>query len=291
MGMMRTTLSHAALKGLVVAAATLVLSGYQLPPFKDGLFSYPKVLESRLNGLDEVIDYQSGRDILQRDRVAGKVVHARYTANIMPWRRKARTYRGANGRKHPLYVVGKPAEARIAVVFLHGRNGNHRLGVKDKIFGGNFNRLQNLMVKGRGVYYTPTFSDFGAGGEADLVALVKRIEREAPRAFLVFACGSTGANLCWRLARNPETKRRIDGMVMLGGTWEDKAIGAADFPVVFAHGAKDKLYPVERMRTFADALRRNGQNVRFVEFATGGHGTPIRMIDWRKELNWLLAHK
>ena len=60
---------------------------------------------------------------------------------------------------------------------------------------------------------------------------------------------------------------------------------------MFAHGAKDKLYPVGRMRTFADAMRRGGQDVRFVEFATGGHGTPIRMIDWRKELNWLLSHK
>ena len=28
---------------------------------------------------------------------------------------------------------------------------------------------------------------------------------------------------------------------------------------------------------------------RFVRFETGTHGTPIRMIDWRDTLNWMLS--
>ena len=275
---------------LFVAGATLALSGYQLPPHKDGLFSYSKVLETRGGG-DEVIDYDAKRDILARDKVAGKRVHSKYVSSVMPWHRKARKYAGAGGRKHSMYVVGKAKSPRIAVVFVHGRNGTHRLGVKDHIFGGNFNRLQNLMIKGRGRYYSPTFSDFGARGTRDMSALLARIEREAPRAFVVLACGSTGANLCWNLARDPEAKRRVDGMVFVGGVWDEKAVGASDVPVVIAHGGKDSLYPVERMRRFAGDLRSGGQDVRFLEFATGGHGTPIRMIDWRRELNWLLSHQ
>jgi hypothetical protein len=29
--------------------------------------------------------------------------------------------------------------------------------------------------------------------------------------------------------------------------------------------------------------------VRFVRFETGTHGTPIRMVDWRAVLNWMLS--
>jgi hypothetical protein len=28
-----------------------------------------------------------------------------------------------------------------------------------------------------------------------------------------------------------------------------------------------------------------------VLFQTGGHGTPVRMTDWRETLNWLFAQK
>ena len=279
------------LKFALVPAAALLLSAYQLPPHKDGLYAYPKVLESRADGDDITLDYDSKRDILNRDKVAGKVVHAKWISRIAPWHRKARKYKGAGGRTHATYVVGKTKSPRVAVVFLHGRNGTHRLGVQDRSFGGNFNRLQNLLVKGRGRYYTPTFSDFGARGTADLAALIARIEREAPNAAIIFACGSTGTNHCWNLIKDPKTRGRIDGMVLLGGYWADGVVGKADFPVVFAHGSKDSYYPVDRVRDFADAMRRGGQDVRFLEFATGGHGTPIRMIDWRQELNWLLSKK
>ena len=278
-------------RALLLVAATFLLSAYQLPPHKDGLYAYSKVLETRASGADQVIEYDAKRDILRRDRVAGKVVHNKYISRIAPWHRKAKTYKGGNGRAHRTYIVGKSKSPRVAVVFLHGRNGTHRLGVKDKIFGGNFNRLQNLLVKGRGRYYTPTFTDFGPAGTADLAALVGRIEREAPNAAIIFACGSTGTNHCWNLAKDPKTRGRIDGMVLLGGYWADGVVGKASFPVVFAHGTKDSYYPIAKVRDFADAMRRGGQDVRFLEFATGGHGTPIRMIDWRREINWILSHK
>ena len=273
------------------ALGTVSASAYQLPPHKDGLYGYAKVLGTRADGADQVIDYDAKRDILRRDRVAGKVVHNKYIARIAPWHRKAKSYRGADGRSHRTYIVGKSKSPRVAVVFLHGKNGTHRLGVKDKIFGGNFNRLQNLLVKGRGRYYTPTFADFGPAGTADLAALIGRIEREAPNAKIIFACGSTGTNHCWNLIRDRRTRNRVDGMVLLGGYWADGVVGKADFPVVFAHGTKDSYYPITKVRGFADSMRRGGQKVRFLEFATGGHGTPIRMIDWRRELNWILSQQ
>ena len=60
-------------------------------------------------------------------------------------------------------------------------------------------------------------------------------------------------------------------------------------PLFIAHGSADSIIPVGAM----DALYRqfrstSGYPVRMVRFETGGHGTPIRMTDWRDMINWML---
>jgi hypothetical protein len=52
----------------------------------------------------------------------------------------------ANGRKIETGVTGDFARPRFSVIFVHGRGGDQRLGMNDYTFGGNFNRLKNLMV-------------------------------------------------------------------------------------------------------------------------------------------------
>ena len=271
-------------------ALALAVSGFQLPSHKDKLFAYANVLERSAGGDDLVVEYKPSRDYYGRDAEPPYKAKWKYVSRGVRWHRKSRRYKGGAG-SHPVYVVGKAAKPRVAVVFIHGKNGSHRSGVRDRVVGGNFNRLQNLMVKGNGRYYSPTFSDFRAGGVADMTALIKRIEGEAPGAPVVLACTSTGAALCLRLARNAATKSKIDGLMLLGGSWDDKAVGAVDFPVVIGHGSKDKVYPLARMHRFARDLRKGGQKVRFIEFRYGYHGTPLRMVDWRGELNWILAQQ
>ena len=275
----------------LVVAAPVLLTAYQLPPHKDDLFAYPKVLQSARGGNDIVVDYQKARDIMGRDAVPRREAKARYVSRGVRWQRRRGSYRSATGKTLKMFTVGRARQPRVSVVYLHGRGGNRRQGVNDYSFGGNFNRLQNLMSKGRGRLYTPDYSGFGASGTQDVLGLIRQIQKQTPNTFLVVACGSMGSIQCWRLARNPEARGAIDGMAILGGRWDEKAVGQASFPVVFGHGSLDGTYPVERQRAFADALRERGQPVRFIEFATGIHGTPIRMIDWRRELNWLLSHR
>ena len=278
-------------RSLVIITATFVLAAYQLPPHKDDLFAYPEILSSKRGGDDIVVDYSKARDIMGRDAVPRRKAKDRYVSRGVRWSRKVRTYRSASGAKRKMYVVGKARQPRISVIYLYGRGGNRRQGVNDYTFGGNFNRLQNLMAKGRGRLYTPDYSGFGAKGEADVLGLIARIQKRTPNTFLVVACGSMGSIQCWRLAKNPKARRAIDGMMILGGRWDEEAVGAGTFPVVFGHGSLDSTYAIDRQRAFADAQRRTGRPVRFVEFRTGVHGTPIRMIDWRRELNWLLSHR
>lgn len=268
----------------------LAVSAFQLPSHKDKLFGYANILETGAGGDDLVVEYKPSRDYYGRDVVPARKAKWRYVSRGVRWHRKSLKYKGGT-KQLPIFVVGKAAKPRVAVVFVHGRNGSHRSGVRDMVVGGNFNRLQNLLVKGGGRYYSPTFTGFRAEAVADMSALLDRIEGEAPGAPVVLACTSTGAALCLRLARKKETAAQIDGMMLLGGSWDDRAVGAADFPVVIGHGSKDKVYALDRMHRFARDLRKGGQKVRFIEFRYGYHGTPLRMVDWRGELNWILAQQ
>lgn len=271
-----------------LAALVTPASGYELPSFKDKLFAYGTVLED--GGDSTRIEYKPKRDFHGRDEVLRYKVKWKYVSKSVRWHRKASSYK-AEGRNNRVYVVGRSKTPKVAVVFVHGRNGTFRLGVKDRTFGGNFNRLQNLLVRGEGRYYSAGFTNFGTKGEADLAALMTRIEKEAPNAAIVFACTSTGARLCLKLATKDETKDRVDGLMLVGGLWDDRAIGKADFPIVIAHGTKDHVYDVDRMRQFAGDLRKGGRKVRWVEVEAGYHATPLRLIDWRKEINWILANQ
>jgi dipeptidyl aminopeptidase/acylaminoacyl peptidase len=59
--------------------------------------------------------------------------------------------------------------------------------------------------------------------------------------------------------------------------------------VLLAHGTRDKVFSWDSAKAIYTALRGEGYPVRFVSFETGNHGTPIRMIDWRDSLNWVLG--
>ena len=44
-------------------------------------------------------------------------------------------------------------------------------------FGGNFNRIRNLMVQNGGLYLTPDFSDFGEKGTGEVKAMLEIADR------------------------------------------------------------------------------------------------------------------
>ena len=62
-------------------------------------------------------------------------------------------------------------------------------------------------------------------------------------------------------------------------------------PVYFGHGSRDTVFAIADQEAFFRGLRAlNGYPSQFVRFETGTHGTPIRMVDWRETLNWMLAN-
>lgn len=273
--------------------ATAPASAFQLDPFKDRLFSYPGILERRDDGAYLVVDYRELRDINKRDSVPERRVNRRYV-DLMPRRRQTEQTFPTQAGEIDYFVVGNPVNARIVTVYVHGRGGDRKQGVNDFSFGGNFNRIKNLMVRNSGVYITPDGGQLDDHAATRIRFLLDAVLKQVPNGRLVLACGSAGGSVCHALAQNEAIASRMAGIALLGSFGADNFVGSAAWrhrvPVFLGHGSADSVIPIGNVEAFYQRLREtSGYPVRMVRFETGGHGTPIRMTDWRDMINWMLA--
>lgn len=270
--------------GPVTAASALELRGH-----KDRLFAYPGILSVSEQGSFIIVDYDKQRDIHRRDAEPERRVQSKYISLAV--RRQSRVaLHEANGRAIETGVTGDYSKARFAVIFVHGRGGDQRLGMNDHTFGGNFNRLKNLMLLNGGSYLAPSVKSFDDAGAADVRELVV-----AGRAPVVLACASMGTIICSKLANDPAVVPRLAGMVLLGGAPDmgiaKSAAVKAQVPIVFTHGSYDTVYDWQDQKSVFDRVRRSAKNypAQFVLFDTGSHGTPMRMTDWKQTLEFVLS--
>lgn len=296
--MRRRLLPLAAL--LAAAAVSLVpaarAADLVLKPFKDELFAYPGILSSGMGGAYRVVDYREERDINGRDAIPERRAQGKYIATGVRKVQKDLILNSSVGKVRHV-AVGRTEGARVIAVYLHGQGGSRKQGVDDFTFGGNFNRIKNLMAQNGGLYLSPDFTDFGDKGAAQVAALIAYYAGASPEAEIFVACGSMGGMLCWRLAEHPDISARLSGLLLLGSLWDQSFLSSPAFrqkvPVFFGHGSGDKVFPVEKQEAFFRAVleKSPGYPARFVRFETGSHGTPIRMTDWRETLNWMLSVK
>lgn len=280
---------------IVALWGTFSASAFELQPFKDELFAYPTILEQGYSGDFLRLDYQIQRDLRDRDEVTEKRVHRRYVSSRPSWSTRDRSLT-VDGRRLRYVRVGSPStETELIVLYIHGKGGNRTQGVADWTFGGNFNRLKNLLVRNNGVYLVPDAELEAPSGLTDIVRLIDVQVRLAPNARVIVACGSMGARICSGLARMSRERLKLNALVLLGGAI-DRGLARspaveAGLPIIFAHGSLDRVYGWRAQYEQFRVLKAKSAvyPTRFLLFETGSHGTPIRMIDWRRELNWLLA--
>ncbi len=290
-------LLRAAACALVLAATAATASAREwvaLAPFKDKLFAYGRILDRNSDGSFIEVDYDEQRDVDGRDSVPVMRVKRSYVDLSVRSQELRRTI-DADGLKIEVDQTGSLEGARFAVIFIHGRGGDRRLGSNDWMFGGNFNRIKNLAVRNGGAYIAPTVESFGKDGTARIAALVDHVASVSPKAEIVLSCASMGSFICWRLAHRDATVGRLAGMIVMGGV-DDPAYPAsaafkARLPLLMTQGSEDPVYSWQKQKLVFDRIRkaRPRYPVRFVLFATGVHGTPIRMTDWRTALNWIFA--
>ena len=288
----RRLMRRASLLLLILIAVPAFAAGLQLKPFKDKLFAYPSILAERDGGAHITVDYQEMRDINGRDEVPERRVKAEYVRLAVRSAQQdlvAETPAGAI--RH--FAVGKTSGASAIVLYMHGQGGSRRQGIDDFTFGGNFNRIKNLMWENGGLYLSPDFSGFDDKGVAEIAALIDHYAARSPDAPVLIACGSMGGAICWGLAAQATIAPLLSGILMLGSFPSDSFVGSSaakrQVPVYIGHGSRDTVFPVDTVETFYAALRKSGYPVRMARFETGTHGTPIRMTDWRSVLNWMLA--
>ncbi|RUU62276.1 alpha/beta hydrolase, partial [Mesorhizobium sp. M7A.T.Ca.TU.009.01.1.2] len=134
--------------------------------------------------------------INQRDQVPERRVNAQYTdTGVRKMQQDLLLKTDAGDVRH--VAAGKTEGAGIIVLYLHGQGGSRKQGVDDFTFGGNFNRLKNLMAGNGGLYLSPDFTDFGDKGAAQVEALIGHYAEQSPGAKIFVACGSMGGALCW----------------------------------------------------------------------------------------------
>ena len=287
------------IRSLILGALALVClsspaTALQLEPYKDDLFVYPGILKTGDGGDYVVVDYNEMRDINGRDQVPERRVKQNYIS-LQPKRSQKDLVVMTDKGPLKVMTVGKLSGASVITIYLHGQGGNRQQGMNDFTFGGNFNRLKNLMDRNGGLYITPEFSDFGDKGESEVAGVIDYFKAQSPQAKLFVACGSMGGSLCWKLAQDAETSTHISGLIILGSLWDEHFIGSAPFkrrvPVFFGHGSRDPVFGVEKQQAFYQKIRTSapGYPARFHRFESGNHGTPIRMTDWRGVLNWMLS--
>ncbi|MET3647143.1 pimeloyl-ACP methyl ester carboxylesterase [Phyllobacterium ifriqiyense] len=270
-------------------------SAAQIAPYKDSLFAYPEILKTGDNGDYVVINYNEMRDINGRDQIPERRVKQTYLS-MQPKRTQKDLAVTTDAGAMKVMTVGKATGgASFIVIYLHGQGGNRQQGMNDYTFGGNFNRLKNLLNENDGLYLSPDFSDFGEKGANEISSLISYFKAQSPRAKLIVACGSMGGQLCWRLANDTAASKNISGLILLGSLWDDEFFSSAAFkrrlPVFFGHGSRDPVFSISNQEAFYRKIRAQGSAypVKFHRFESGNHGTPIRMTDWRLVLNWMLS--
>ena len=234
-----------------------------LAPFKDELFAYPAMLSSDDGGAYAVVDYREARDINERDEVPERRVKRAYVSLGVRSRQQDLKLRTSAGEiRH--YAVGTTEGASIITIYLHGQGGSRKQGVDDFTFGGNFNRIKNLMAGNGGLYLSPDFSDFGDGGADEVAGLIAHYASASPNAKLFVACGSMGGYLCWKLAANDAVASRLSGLLLLGSVIDEDFKGTAAYkkkiPVFFGHGSHDTVFAIDKQEAFLPpAARRQGR--------------------------------
>ncbi len=276
-------------------AGSAAAAPYRLAPFKDDLFKYPAILQVQDGGNYVMVDYSKKRDLYGRDTIVEKKARPEYVSLVGA---ATYEYEGAYSKTLRYMGTGKVnGGAKAIVIYIHGMGGSRVQGVNEWMFGGNFNRIMNLMKHNDGAYLSPDFSDFGARGTADIRKLILDQAQRSPHAAIFIACGSWGGAICWQLAADSKAAGHISGLLLLGSNHDDRFIGSPQvtgksrsFPVYLGHGTADPIYGWKDEVKFYNRVRAANPDypIKVAIFNTGVHGTPIRMTDWRLILNWML---
>ncbi len=287
--------------GVGLALACLAVAAAAAPkdppirPYKDELFRNV-VIRTLYGGDMRFIEYSKKRDLYGRDKVVEKKAFDKFVS-LEPTRVQHEFVLSGRGVRY-IGVGRTGGGARFIVIFLHGGgNGSRFQAVDDWSFGGNFNRLKNLVTRNDGVYLSPDFSGFGDRGRDDIKTLMKDYAAKSPGAPIIVACTSLSGWLCFDLLADRQSAGMLGGILLLGSLPQKEFFATRVFtdparhvPIYIGHGSKDTILDWVTQELFFKKVKAAAPAypIRFDVFVNGLHGTPMRLTDWRRVLNWMI---
>jgi hypothetical protein len=288
----------------VVAAGglALALSGsafgaerLRLAPYKDELFKYRNVLATSHGGDYVTIEFNYTRDVLERDDKPDEKVRPEYVSLDVKSSEVDLVLRADGTEVHYVAVGRTSGKAKAILVFLHGWQATRFDAVNDWRSGGNLNRIKNLMLRNDGVLLAPDFSVSPRKAGRQVKVLIDEFAGNSPGASVFLACASAGARACWSLLKDSETASHVGGVLLLAAVSDPAALAVArglskPIPIYIAHGTRDDYVDWRRQEQFFKQLKAAAPEypVKLAIFQSGTHRAPLRMIDWRLTLNWML---
>jgi len=284
---------------LAVAASAPPAHPWRLAPFKDDLFAYRNVLASEFGGDYLRIEYDKKRDMDDRSQAPQKArpeyvsLEVRAVQSDQVLRTGGMTIRYVGVGQ----VIGG---AKAIVINIHGFGDDRFTGVNDWTYGGNQNRLKNLMARNGGAYLSVDFSPLTARAVAEVKALILEYAERSPGAPIFLECISLGGRICWALARDAQVAPLLGGLVLLSTEDDARFLAAAKtadpkswIPVFIGHATLDPIFPWKPREAFFRRFKAAlpGYPIALTLYVGGAHGAPVRMIDWRLVLNRMLDQR
>ncbi|MBN8996290.1 MAG: alpha/beta hydrolase [Rhizobiales bacterium] len=273
---------------------------YQLAPWKDDLFAYPRILDRAYDGDYLEVEYNRPRDLYARDVERGTKVNPKYVSLDTQEVEGTFSLDTPAGAMKYIGVGATGGGAKAITIFVHGFGASMKAGADDWIHGGNFNRLKNLMMRNGGVYLSAGFSDFKAKGTAQIKALVLDQAAKSPGAPVFLLCGSAGGGICWRLLYDPQISPLLGGIAFLDADMVEGYVKTARdippprrVPIHISGSREDTVLGWRSQLAFFKKMKAAIPDypIQFVLFSAGTHGLSLRMTDWRVTLNWMLSER
>jgi hypothetical protein len=282
---------------LLAALAGAAEAPYRLASYKDELFAYPKIIKTDYGGDFVMVEFIEERDVNGRDEIPLKKAFDKMVDLSVNEQKEDLKLNDGEGGVQFLAVGKTRGGAKVIVIFMHGLHGDRTLSMEDYRWGGNFNRLKNLMARNDGVFISPDFVGFGERAKRQMVALMKYYTETSPGAPIILGCASTSCKITYRMLEDPESAALLSGVVFFGGGAYHPFIESPVFkdpakwvPIYIGHGSKDTTNNWVTLELFFKAIKKAQPDypIRYDLFVDGVHGTPIRMSDWRMVINWML---
>lgn len=266
---------------------------------KDDLFKYQWwILETYINWWIKLIDYSEKRDIEDRDIIDVDRVYDKYVEKINDKNKNDIFINTPYGWTNYWEVKDnniKNENIELIVLYFHGAWWNRHQWVNDYTFWWNFNRIQNLMIKNNGVYISPDFKDFEWKWTVEMQILIYHLLKKYPNWKLIISWASSGWTILWNIVNKSEKKLvdKISGLLLIWSVTNSKYNINNRIPIYIWHWTKDSNISYKPLFSYYNEIKKQNSiyPIKIELFKNWVHWTPIRMINWRDSINWILLNK